>query len=158
MTTKQAVHPTSPLRICRRCGIDPRGAATQAEPICPGDPSGMVAGHSYIDVEPAGPNVEVVAGLRDLASFLEAHPELPCARWASVSLRAIHDEHPARETLELVAGALGERAVERCGWGSDVEIAGEFGPCQLRASASVAELTDPEPEPVKYEPIIPVSA
>ncbi len=103
---------------------------------------------------PDAPNAEVAAGLRDLAAFLDSHPELPAARWASVSLRAVNDRQPARETLELVARALGGRAAERRTYGGDVEIVGKFGPCALKASASVAELRLPEPAPLEYEPII----
>jgi hypothetical protein len=99
-------------------------------------------------------NLEVAAGLRNLAAFLEDHPELPSARWASVSLRAVRDGQPARQTLELIADALGEAASERRILGGDVEIFGDFGPCRLRASASVQELADLPPDQMPYEPII----
>ena len=101
---------------------------------------------------PDGPNVDVIAGLRAIADFLQDHPELPVARWASVSLRAAGDDRPARETLAAVAAALGEQAVEARQYGGDVEIRGEFGPAMLRATARVSELVDPAP--VAYEPII----
>lgn len=100
------------------------------------------------------PNSEVVAGLRKLAAFLESHPELPRARFASVSLRAVTDGQPARETLELLASSLGTDAIEETVRGSDVEIRGEFGPVALRATASVRELADVPPEQLPYEPII----
>lgn len=53
-------HPTSPLRICRRCGIDAREARTQAEPIC-SDEHGLVTGHSYIDVDGLGRQLDTMA-------------------------------------------------------------------------------------------------
>lgn len=100
-----------------------------------------------------GPNVDVIAGLRAAADFLALHPELPRARWASVSLRGGADFHQARETLTAVAAALGDRAVEKL-YSGDVEITGEFGPVVIRAAAKVSELADAAPEPVAYEPII----
>lgn len=100
------------------------------------------------------PNSEVVAGLRKLATFLESHPELPRARFATVSLRAVTDGQPARETLELLATALGPDAIEDTVRGSDVEISGEFDAVTLKASASVRELADVPPEQLPYEPII----
>lgn len=105
---------------------------------------------------PAGPNTDVAAGLRELATFLEDHPELPGARFAFVSLRANLDRQPARQTLELIARALGEQATERRTL-SGVEIAGEFGPCRLIASAATHELARNAP-PIPYEPIIPAVA
>lgn len=97
------------------------------------------------------PNVEVVEGLRQIADWLEAHPELPRARWATVSLRAVDDGQPARRTLHQVAGALGLRAIERRTLDGDVDISGRFGPVRVRATAALGELCRFEED---YEPIL----
>lgn len=96
-------------------------------------------------------NHEVAVGLRELAAFLDAHPELPHARYAAVSLRHGSEDCRGRETLEQLAGVLGDRAVERELYGR-VEIVGEFGPVTLRAAADIAELADVAP--VAYKPIL----
>lgn len=101
-----------------------------------------------------GSNAEVAAGLRELAAFLERHPELPAARFACVSLRAARDGQPARETLELAASVLGARATEERLFAGDVSITAKFGPVALRASASIAELADTPPDQIPYQPII----
>ena len=106
------------------------------------------------------PNRDVIAGLREVADFLAAHPELPKACYALVSLRSQYDgwgTPPARETLTALAVALGDRATER-GGGAPL-IDGRFsGDVRVCAEAKVSELRDEPVAPVEYEPIIPVKS
>jgi hypothetical protein len=92
--------------------------------------------------------------LRDLADFIDAHPELPELRataWVDQYLRPHRD---ARKELTAVANALGKAFAKEERHGSEVEISGKFGAVRLRAVAKVSELRDePEPE-LDYEPII----
>lgn len=103
-----------------------------------------------------GANSDLAAGLRELAGWLEDHPELHRASWATVSLRAAGDDQPARETLTLAAEALGEQVTEsrRHHDGRDlVDVAGRFGPVKVIASAYLGELAQPGDEPQDIEPI-----
>jgi hypothetical protein len=104
-------------------------------------------------------NLDVARGLREVADFLEQHSELPRAKWATITLRYhIGDNSPARETLTLIAQALGEKAVEK-EHSSEVIIEGRFaGNVRVDATAKRSELVDAPPDPVEYEPIIPVQS
>lgn len=113
-------------------------------------------------VDPIGdafPNQPLAAGLRELADFLDANPELPGVRavaWISDFRYSAEDRARARPELAALAAALGDRATE-IQTGSTVRIEGMFGPIVLHADANVHELAgDPKPAPA-YDPIIPVS-
>lgn len=103
------------------------------------------------------PNVDLVAGLRDLADFLEQHPSLPPVRataWVPEHRWSEAARANARADLTAVAEALGERATEKQ-TRSSVIIEGAFGPIGLRAEAQIGDLRTVVPPPVpEYEPII----
>ena len=103
-------------------------------------------------------NQDVAQGLREVAEFLEQHPELPDVTWASVLVRSQYvslSKSPARETLTALAEALGERAVEH-GLGDPIVIKGQFsGGVGIEAHANRADLAGvPAPRVIEYEPII----
>ena len=108
---------------------------------------------------PAGvtTNHDVVRALRELADWIETHPELPAVKHASVSFRADWDRSPfARSMLTDLADALGDRAIETAG-GGEVRIEGRFLDDPLvyvHATAKISALTDAPPEDPPYEPII----
>ncbi|HWF25197.1 MAG TPA: hypothetical protein VG275_07110 [Solirubrobacteraceae bacterium] len=102
-------------------------------------------------------NPALAQGLRDLADWLDEHPELPDVRYTSACFHTRYTlGTDARAELEVVARALGERAVEKR-QDDNVSIEGAFAPDRLltvRAEASVHQLRQ-EPVPVPdYEPII----
>jgi hypothetical protein len=105
---------------------------------------------------PAGANrnISLTRSLRDLADFIDAHPELPELRAMAWVDQYLHPHRDARKELTAVANALGKAFAKEERHGSDVEISGRFGTVTLRAVAKVSELRDePEPE-LDYEPII----
>jgi len=61
----------------------------------------------------------IAQGLREVADWLEAHPEI-APRWAFVSVEATEREH-----LETLAAGLGDLATESVS-GQTVEIRGKF--------------------------------
>lgn len=96
----------------------------------------------------------VAQSLRDVADWLDAHPEI-AATHAFVPVRAA-----TREDLETLARALGDRAAERMAYGDDVEIEGVFGGTPDRydgvrvyGQVPVAKLAG-APVPPKYRPIL----
>ena len=101
------------------------------------------------------PNHDVIAGLMEAAVFLSEHPELPEVQWASILLRHEYMRNsPARETLTILAEALGERAAEVANRDS-ITIEGEFaGGVKVKASAARSDLADAPPVVIDYEPII----
>lgn len=95
-------------------------------------------------------NAGVIAGLRDVADFLEAHPDLP-----SFNGYVMHSAYgkDAREKLTAIARALGDAAVETA-TPAEVRITGAFAGVQLSAYSSPDRLgASPVPR-VDYEPII----
>ena len=102
-------------------------------------------------------NLDVAQGLREVAEFLEAHPELPAVEWAIVQVRYhVGAKSPARETLTALAEALGQRATESARR-DEVSIDGRFaGDVRVTASANVSDLAGIPPVPVRveYEPIL----
>ena len=97
------------------------------------------------------PNAETITGLRELADWLEAHPELPAV---GASAHAHIHSDDAREVLTTMADALGDRAEERIDSIGYVAITGAFGPVTVNVYAKPELLgAKPRPEPA-YEPII----
>lgn len=101
-------------------------------------------------------NLEVVAGLREVADWLESNIDaLTTVTYAAVNFRWPNDRTDARGVLSSLAACLGESATEHC-YQDTVTIAGEFsGDVAVRAGAKVRELVDAPPSPTDYEPIIP---
>jgi len=107
-------------------------------------------------IEQGHPNAATITGLREVADWLEAHPELPEPYYAAVSFRSSYVEKNAREELTVLAAALGERASEEARSG-EVEIAARFENVRVSGAAKVQHLRDTPPEPVvEYEAILPV--
>lgn len=101
-----------------------------------------------------GPNLDVAQDLRDVAEWLEQHPELPKVSWAAIRLRqALADD--ARAALTAVAEALGDRAAERFEY-DEVRIVGAFGRVTVTAAASPGALGGVK-STIKYDPIIPLA-
>ena len=103
---------------------------------------------------PEGVNQDVADALREIAAWLEAHPELYRAR-ALVTFHPYGDE--CRPVLTALAQALGYRATERVERGERVVIEGEFGErVRVIGDASLRYLgVLVEPPAPAYEPIIP---
>lgn len=96
-------------------------------------------------------NAGVIAGLREVADFLEAHPSLP--PFSGHVMYGAYGEN-AREELTAIAIALGDAAVETA-TPSEVRITAAFARAHLSAYASPTKLgASPAPRPVDYEPII----
>lgn len=108
----------------------------------------------------ANPNQDVITGLLAVAAWLDAHPELPKAHYALVSLRSeyVPQTDDARVTLSTVAAALvdwlDDDVVERDNVGT-ITVEGKFGGARVIAAARKSELIDEPPVP-EYEPILPV--
>jgi hypothetical protein len=84
-------------------------------------------------------NADVIAGLREVADLLEAHPELPVVYWASVRIGGYLNSL-TREDMERVAAVIPE-PTERLNTLNDVEISGHFsGNVELSAAAKVEAL------------------
>jgi hypothetical protein len=98
-------------------------------------------------------NCDLARGLREVADWLSEHPELPKFHgFVNVSVWG----EKARDDLTAVAAALGNRASESVDHYGDVRISADFGPVDVRASASPRYLGGvevPKPRPA-YEPII----
>ena len=111
---------------------------------------------SRMDAMENGLNFETAADLRDVADWLERHPELPEVAFASVMIR-----YPgfgslrmdAREALTAVARAFGDKATETVEFGREVQIARKFGKVHVKAHASIDELGG-FASVTSYEPII----
>jgi hypothetical protein len=103
------------------------------------------------------PNAATIKGLREVADWLEEHPELPRPNYAAVSFRSAYTEKNAREELTVLAVALGERASEDAHYG-EVEIVGRFGNVRVSGAAKVQYLRAEAPIEPEYEPIIKVQA
>src|SRR5205807_1235541 len=82
-------------------------------------------------------NLEIAHGLREIAHWLEAHPDLPDASTGSVYFFTYGKE--ARAALTAVADALGDRAEESVA-GSEVRIIASFGSARVHACASLKDL------------------
>lgn len=93
--------------------------------------------------------------LREVAAWLEAHPEVKVT-YAFVPVDALE-----RADLERLATDLGDRATERLGYGDMVTIEGHFGDphggVRVYGNVLVKHLTV-ELAPPKYRPIIPVAS
>ena len=104
---------------------------------------------------PEGANHDVIQGLREVADWLEAHPELYRAA-AMVMFHPYGNE--CRPVLTALADALGARATERVERGERVVIEGQFGErVRVIADGSLRYLgVLVQPPTPAYEPIIPV--
>jgi hypothetical protein len=95
-------------------------------------------------------NAEVAAGLRELADWLEQHPELPAF---TATIGAYPYGKDARPEMRTVADALGERAIETVNR-DRVEIrARVMTRVAVYASTSLESLGADAPAPI-YRPII----
>jgi hypothetical protein len=101
------------------------------------------------------PNATTIEGLREVAAWLEQHPELPAAHYAAVSFRSAYAAANAREDLTALAVALGDRANESV-YNGEATISARFADTvRVSATAKVADLgPEPASEPPPYVPII----
>jgi len=103
-------------------------------------------------------NLELAESLREVATWLEMHAaDIPEMWLGYLHFRNEHvRSEAARDELVAFARSLGDRASEECQLGT-VRIIASFGEVRVSAGAPIADLRDepPEPEPPKYEPIIP---
>lgn len=106
-------------------------------------------------IEQTHPNAETVRSLREVADWLENHPELAEVYHATVSLRDPYKAEGAREALETAAAAMDE-PTEIVAWGQ-VHIEQRIGTVRVTATTKIEHLLD-EPLPVvpEYRPILPV--
>ena len=110
------------------------------------------------------PNADLISGLREVVDWLEQHPELPHAAWASLCF-GYEIKRDARERLTQLAEALGERAKEDRNF-DRISLGSMFGgPRGLNVFATakkrdlVHETPLPEPEPIlKPKADVPVTA
>jgi hypothetical protein len=101
---------------------------------------------------------DVIAGLREIADFLEEHPEVTDIT-AHVWQRTPWNEPPeaARERLTTFAQALGAQAREQVSSvarPAKVVIDRDFHGVALHADSPASTLAGAAPEPPRYEPII----
>lgn len=102
------------------------------------------------------PSQATIDGLREVADWLEQHPELATVAHATVSF-GYGIERNARARLTELAAALGERATESR-WHDSVTISGRFaGEVRVSADAKKRALIDdapplPEPEAIVDPP------
>lgn len=97
---------------------------------------------------------DLIAALREVADWLEAHPEIEPAA-GLISVYAWGSE--SREILTRLATALGHKANERTE-GGRVYIEGHFGDhFRILGSAPVDALGGEAPPTPSYEPIIPAA-
>jgi hypothetical protein len=88
----------------------------------------LLEGRQQVGAERAA----LVRGLRDVAAFLEAHPDLPAPSSAGVAWDAKDlPEDAARAAVNAAAAALGERVFD-IGFGS-CSVYRSFGPVEYRA-------------------------
>lgn len=111
----------------------------------------MDATHSEV---PAGSvNTALVAGLRELADWLEAHADADLPEFSGFVHASVYS-NDARQVLERFARLLGDDASERVEYGS-VRISGEFpGGVRLELSSPAKSVGGEKIERVEYEPII----
>lgn len=91
----------------------------------------------------------IVEGLREIADWLEANPDLtPTSTHVYIAAKD-------RRDLERLAAALGDKAEEsQPSYSTDVQICGRFaGYSRVYASVPLSKLTDAPPVP-EYTPII----
>lgn len=78
----------------------------------------------------------LIAGLRDLADFLERKTEIPAPRWADVfvfPLSTTDDE--MRSEIDCIAALIGASADDGAAEGLNYATTRNFGPVQYRAVA-----------------------
>ncbi|HET6867721.1 MAG TPA: helix-turn-helix transcriptional regulator [Solirubrobacteraceae bacterium] len=94
----------------------------------------------------------VADGLREVADWLEEHPEIPAVQFAFVRVGA-----KTREDLERLAAAL-DNPSEREAYGPAVEIEGRFtGDVRVYGQVDMAKLAGVPVKPA-YTPILPQQA
>lgn len=115
-------------------------------------------GVDQLDAMENGVNLDVAQDLRNLAEWIEAHPELPRVSSGSVYFGLALKAPVAREVMTTLAGALGDRATEQVEKfaSGHVSIEGTFGRMRVRADASPNELGGIS-RVIEYPPIIPVA-
>jgi hypothetical protein len=94
----------------------------------------------------------IAAGLREVADWLDAHPEL---KRLEMSFALVKLDAKERDDLALLARALGDRATEKLVYGDEVRIGATFdGDVDVYAAVPVKKLNPTVPVVPKYRPIL----
>lgn len=102
--------------------------------------------------EAASQRARVVAGLRDLAALIEAHPDIPTPKWATIA----HTSYGTTGELtgpEFTAAVAAMRSFAPTVVGCDldlsdtVEAVASFGPVELRVSVPARLVAERRPAP-----------
>ena len=89
---------------------------------------------SYANADERG---RLIAGIRDLATFLQDHPDMPAPRWADVYVFPSHGAcEEMRAEIDQIAARIGAEATDNAAYGHYV-ASRHFGPVQYRAVAII---------------------
>lgn len=78
----------------------------------------------------------LIAGLRDLADFLEARTEIPAPRWADVFVFPVSDaDDEMKHEIDAIAALIGSSVDDGTAESHHYTTSRNFGPVQYRAVA-----------------------
>lgn len=78
----------------------------------------------------------LIAGLRDLAEFLDRHPDVPAPRWTDLLVfPPVGSDAEMFAEIDAIAGRIGATASDADSPAGHYSAARDFGPVQYRAIA-----------------------
>lgn len=84
--------------------------------------------------DPNGHRAQVIDGLRELADFLETHPDLPAPDYPQLNFYPRGDDQAERDGVDRIAAILGVRPTASAG-GTHYEVTRRFGGVRYAAIA-----------------------
>ena len=86
----------------------------------------------------------LIAGLRELATFLEAHPRVPAPRWADMLVFPPETtDKDMQKEVARIAALIGSQVDDATATGGHYTTSRSFGPVQYRAVAIPLESKKP---------------